>query len=1242
MLSGKAAAAARPTALGSLLQASTYGMTIPVVYGVTQSPLLAIWAANLRQGGSVKKFKQLKKGITAYVENIDFLLGHNPIRGVLQMWTNGSLYPLNYVTQTITASAGRGTYAVSDSEFYAIVGVSLQATYSAVFNDYGGTGSQSPSGTYQIPLWNELETGPDPTDPMSYRCWPYCYRWQPGYPGGNTFYIDAEAFPGGTLTVYYARLMAATSFHPPIAKLRLVFEAKLGSGTEYADANLTSQQIIYTMFAGLGSSNIDLGSAGVIPQMQAEVQGKWSLYSAGDGDFADMIEDVVKSGLAQAAFGDPTIPNSQVEHGLSGYDLPGTIQKKADQSPTIGLPPMLYDLPNVPGNWLVCQVSSPGTLSISSTNEGTSWTPTVTAGSGYQVWYTEAVGGLNTVTVSGGAGPWNMIIYEIGGVGGVDTASSNSSGLPTMSCIMYSGVRPGLGAGNSAIAQLGGFAAPTLPSDAVITAIIPVISGSGNGGDLAAGYGTTTLPAIPGNGFGHPSPGFPGAAGQFYGLTIGTSLSALTGQWIGIEVANSVAGPAGAIGATGAFAVYYTSATPSVQNEPPLTPPVPLTAGQGLAWSLPTQGYAYAPALYYPVIPPDHSPEQWFPNGLATVTFPVGGTITVGPGVDTTNHVPSIPSYPPSATITGSGGGGGGGGNSVTSSTGRGFDGFIMSLPWYQLGAPSAMEVPIYKLLTPPNLFAGTTPNIQSHGRIVHNPGTYSIVEPGQPTIQVMLSFFSSEPASYPRPVYDFMDFQSLNCVRLQCRANGLWGSLSMNSQQAASDWLKMLYDAADAAPVFMGFKLFSVPWSEVSQAGNGAIYNAPTACGPLAQLTTENGDFLSQKNAAPITVKTAARVNQPNVLQMQIINRNSNYNPSVVEQPDAAGISFFGVRKADPIVNNAVQDVSIARQLLGIQVRKLQYGGDIYSFTLPAKWVLLSPMDLVTITDPLADINQIPVRITSITEQNDGSLDCDAEPFVYGMYAPNPAGTDNPTPYQPNPNSDVAPVNAPVIFEPVPGLIGSPNQGQIWLVISDSDPNYGGCQVYISTDGGSSYVSAGSPVVGNGVTGFTVGDWPAAASPDTTNNLSLDLSESLGTLDSYSTATQDGFVYPCYVAGGGSSIPYELMTYAVATLTASYMYTLSATGGNHLDRGVFGAPVLNQGVDHPTASRFAFLDPGGVGILKLPLQPAWIGETIFFKIIPFNNFAVPSGDLSTAVAYPYTVLGSSGAGPQLFLVNGV
>ena len=114
----KSQSAQRPTAMGTLLQSSAYGSTIPVGYGLTQSNLLAIWAANLRQGGgNLKKFKQVKKGIINYCENIDFLLGHNPVRGVIQVINNGSNTPVNYASATFSSAGGRQSFAVTDPIF---------------------------------------------------------------------------------------------------------------------------------------------------------------------------------------------------------------------------------------------------------------------------------------------------------------------------------------------------------------------------------------------------------------------------------------------------------------------------------------------------------------------------------------------------------------------------------------------------------------------------------------------------------------------------------------------------------------------------------------------------------------------------------------------------------------------------------------------------------------------------------------------------------------------------------------------------------------------------------------------------------------------------------------------------------------------------------------------------------------------------------------------------------------------
>jgi hypothetical protein len=319
----KSQGAKQPTAMGSLLQSSAYGSAIPVIYGMTQSPPLAIWAANLRQGGSIKKGKQFKKGITDYVEDIDFLIAHNPVRGVCQIMNNGSLVPLTVSKQSFTyPNLAGASVEVTDPDFYFVIAVTIELPYSFDVNDYGSQGPQTLTGTYEVPCWNCLENGPDPTDESANRNSPFTYVWEPpafgadpenvpGVPpgsgqgaGANIFLDRADVLAGTTVNVYYFAIKpGVTKDESPLAFLRLFFENKLGSGNQYTDAGLPAQQIIYDQFAGVGSTEIDLGASGALPQLLFEVAGKWGIYPSGDGDFVDMIEDIFKSGLAQGAIG---------------------------------------------------------------------------------------------------------------------------------------------------------------------------------------------------------------------------------------------------------------------------------------------------------------------------------------------------------------------------------------------------------------------------------------------------------------------------------------------------------------------------------------------------------------------------------------------------------------------------------------------------------------------------------------------------------------------------------------------------------------------------------------------------------------------------------------------------------------------------------------------------------------------------------------------------------------------------
>ena len=1206
----------RPTAMGTLLQSSAYGSTIPVGYGLTQSNLLAIWAANLRQGGgNTKKFKQVKKGITNYCENIDFLLGHNPIRGVIQVLNNGTGYVVNYTSTTFSSAGGRQSFSVSDPHFYFVIGVTIEASYSFPVDDYGGQGPQTFSGTFEIPLWNELETGPDPTDPSSYRCWPFCYRWQTGM--GATIEVDAESFPTGTVTVYYAQLTAATSYQPPITKLFMAFEPQLGSGDEYENAGndptgnpYTDQQIIYPHFAGLQSSEIDLGASGALPQLQPEVAWKWGIYPSGDADFADMIEDIYKSGLAQAAIAaetsaQPSPATTQMERGLSSYQLPGTIQKKIDASSIVGLPPMTYDMANAPGNFLLAVATGSGTLAISSTN-GETWNALYAGGLGYQIWYSYAVGGPNTVTVTGASAPWEMGIFEVGGTGASvspmtlvsPTANSNwatghggavstdTTGILTLNA----------GGAGDAYMQWSGCVWPSLPPGAVVTAIKPtanyanVIPAWGVFGDLI-NTGMTGFPNSSGTGI-------------YIGSSLGTTMGTLTG-WVGaLEMVYS---------GFGSF-----SASCSVTDVGLL---VEYTVSDGL-----------------------------------------GGEIVDAIAVSAQGYA------------------------TVASSVASGLPGYLLSLSLYPGGsAPPAADVALWNAVTPENFYGNSPDTFQIQDRVIYSPGDYSSSSPtGTPASVALIALKAVQPVNYPKPLGDFIDIPSLNLTRAQCRAGGLWGSLTMNSQSAASDWLKTLCMAANCAPVFLGSKLYLIPYSEVSAAGNGALYTSPTASGPIANLNADNGDFIGADGSGCPKLQTVDRVGLPNVLQMQFIDRNANYVQTNATMMDPASMGLYCVRKADPITMNCVQDPTVARTLLGIQVRRNAYGGDAWSFTASARWSLLSPMDLITLTDYLQDVAGVPVRITKWNEQDDGSFQGEAEPFVYGMSAPIALTTSGSTPNSNDTNASAGDVNPPIIFEPTPPLFTGYSGDQLWVVISSSSPNFGGAQVFVSTDGGSSYNPApGGPgadsniVMGGAVTGDVTADWPAATDPDTTDNLQLDLTESDGTLQSYPTTVEDNFEYPCYVqsrtitlevngaavaegcpvmvedggvlfgtigtlevAGtaiaddGSDGFGYELMSYAVATLTGVNLYTLQATGaGNYLRRAIQLAPNnTGNGVDHPIGARFAFLSPTGQGILKINMPALYVGQQILFKILSFNKFGTAVQSMADVPAYAYTPTGIPGA----------
>ncbi len=433
MMGGKQNSLTRMYLAGLQGQSSVYGATIPVIYGVTKSTPMLIWLPGvwLRAGAGLGG-KKSNKG-TNYVDNADFLIGHNPIAGVLRFWYNNAGRGLHFVKYSHTSAPGSGGFSVTipDAYFYFLLAVTADVDYSVTFDDFGGQGSESFSGTFEMPLWNVNYAGPDPTNQSGYRNFPAVYQWIPysgaivAFPPGAI--VNIPNVSGGpsaaSLNFYYAQLDAPTGAHVPCTSLRMTYEAQLGSGNAYG---VSGEQIIYPAYAGLWSTNLDMGVSGAAPVIAHETAGSFLINPPyGDADHADMIEDIFKSGPAQAGTG-AAVAYGDIHHGLGCLDFPGTIQKKFVANGVSAAGTVSFDLPNTAGNILFCVVSSVTSDITITDSAGNNWSPLVSDPTTAQVWYAIALGALtNTVTLSGGSYA-NVTLLEVAGLDTINAISTTS------------------------------------------------------------------------------------------------------------------------------------------------------------------------------------------------------------------------------------------------------------------------------------------------------------------------------------------------------------------------------------------------------------------------------------------------------------------------------------------------------------------------------------------------------------------------------------------------------------------------------------------------------------------------------------------------------------------------------------------------------------------------------------------------------------------------------------------------
>lgn len=462
------------------------------------------------------------------------------------------------------------------------------------------------------------------------------------------------------------------------------------------------------------------------------------------------------------------------------------------------------------------------------------------------------------------------------------------------------------------------------------------------------------------------------------------------------------------------------------------------------------------------------------------------------------------------------------------------------------------------------------------------NPGAFI------PDLLENVSYGPSFPSAYMGDMTQFSSY---------CVANGLFLSPKIDGQEAASSIMQHLMEITNSEMFWSDGLLKIVPRGDTVVTGNGVTFTPNLT--PIFNLTDDN--FIS--SATPVSLAIADVVDAFNIVTVNFSNRANAYNQQPIQVKDQVSIDLYGMRPEGAQSHTEICDPAIAQTSAQLRLQRIQSTRNVYTFELPITFCMLEPMDLVTLTDVNLGLNLTTVRITSIDEDEYGNLKFTAEEMFIGAAHPALFNNASVLGYAANYNAPPPNTNAPVFYTPSSEVAGNKLVGYL---MASGGADWGGCDVWVSSDN-TTYALAGR-ITGGSRMGVLTAALGANPDPDLTDTLSVDLTESLGTMESVTQNDADQNHTLCYVDG-------ELISYETATLTSSNHYSLT-----YLRRGRYGSPITS----HAIGSQFVRMDGSQFDIDFTAVQ---IGKPFYVKLPAFNLWEAGLQDLSTVSSYSFTAI---------------
>lgn len=449
-----------------------------------------------------------------------------------------------------------------------------------------------------------------------------------------------------------------------------------------------------------------------------------------------------------------------------------------------------------------------------------------------------------------------------------------------------------------------------------------------------------------------------------------------------------------------------------------------------------------------------------------------------------------------------------------------------------------------------------------------------------------------------PSELGDFTEVATYNV------ANGLYISPVLDSQQQGRQWLQeWIEKVSNAAFLWSDGCLKMRSYGDKTVIGNGVTYTPNTT--PIYDIDDDN--YILTGPDDPLTIERPSVRDQDNVIAVEWSNRGNSYSYEPLLETDDSSARLYGLRprNSDPIHSITTQPVA---QLVAItQLRRSVWVTNHFKFKLDAiSFALLEPMDLVTLRDDVefGFGEKHPARVVTLDENDSLELEVECEDFPWSAASPTlfpkqPVATPG-AGYYAAPGS----VNPPM-FVPLPSEVSTTGAPTLGFALSGG-PNWGGAEVFASTDGGSTYLSIGRQV-GLATMGKLTASLPNHIDPDTADTLSVDLTQSFGELVSYTDAQRDNF--ESLIA-----VETELLSYKTAVLTAQYEYDITS-----LRRGVYDSIDAS----HASGTQFCVVNQS---LFQWAFPASVIGTTVYFKFCSINSAGQREELLSNVTAYPYFV----------------